>query len=136
MSLAILCSQKCYCCSEISLLRSFIYRGSNTSQILLGATTRVTLNKNQIIAISFSSRKSVPLLKLSIACPQEKSSHKKNHAYLTGSEYFTSLLKKCCRLQHMSQGGLVKHLVGLQNVWLLFVNKFPVRSPPSATTFR
>ena len=30
----------------ISLLRSFIYRRDNTSQILLGATTPVALNKN------------------------------------------------------------------------------------------
>ena len=88
----------------ISLL-SFIYRRVNTSQIFLGATTPVTLNKNQIKAIHFSSGKSVPLLKLSTSCPQEKSSHKKNHAYLTDSEYFTCLLKKRSRLQHISQSG-------------------------------
>ena len=97
----------------ISLLRSFIYRTGNTSSILLGATAPVALNKNQIKAINFSSGKSVPLLKLSTACPQEKSSHKKNHAYLTDSEYFTCLLKKRSSLQHMSQSGLVKRLVGL-----------------------
>ena len=119
----------------ISLL-SFIYRRGNTSQILLGATTPVTLNKNQIKTIHFLSGKSVPLLKLSTVCPQEKSSHKKIHAYLTDSEYFTCLLKKRSRLQYMSQSGLVKRLVGLQNVWLLFVNNAPVSSPPSTTIFR
>ena len=94
----------------ISLLRSFIYGRGNTSQILLGATTPVTLNKNQIKTIHSSSGKSVPPLK-----PVHKKiySHKKNHAYLADSEYFTCLLKKRSRLQHMLQSGLVKRLVGL-----------------------
>ena len=40
-----------------------------------------------------SLRKSHLPLKLFTACPQQKSSHKKNHAYLTDSEYFTCKLK-------------------------------------------
>ena len=79
----------------ISLLRSFIYRRGNKSQILLGATTPVTLNKNQIKAINFSSGKSVPLLKLSTTCLQEKSSRKKNHAYLTDSNLAKRLASFC-----------------------------------------
>ena len=42
-----------------------------------------------------SQRKSYFPLKLSTASPQEKSSHKKNHAY---PEYFTCSLKKCSYL--------------------------------------
>ena len=57
------------------------------------------------------SRKSYLPLKLSAAYPQEKSSHKKNHAYLTDSEYFTWLLKKYSYLQNrLDISGLVKHL--------------------------
>ena len=40
-----------------------------------------------------SLRKSHLPLKLFTVCPQEKSSHKKKHAYLTDSEYCTCLLK-------------------------------------------
>ena len=36
-----------------------------------------------------SSGKSFPPLRLSTACPQEKSSHKEDFAYLNDSEYFT-----------------------------------------------
>ena len=41
-----------------------------------------------------SSRKRYLPLKLSTACPKEKSTHKQNHAHLTDSEYCTCLLKK------------------------------------------
>ena len=41
-----------------------------------------------------SSRKSYIPLKLFTACLQGKSSHKKNHPYLTDSKYFTCLLIK------------------------------------------
>ena len=96
----------------ISLLRSFIYRRGKTFQILLGATAPVTL-KNQIKAIHFLSEKIVPLLKLFVVRPQQKSSQNKNHVYVTDSEYSACLLKKYSRIQHISQSGFVKRLVGL-----------------------
>ena len=91
---------------RISMLKPFIHGRINTSQILLGATIPVTLAKTQVksIFIHLICKNFLPL-NLSIACPQEKSSHKKNYAYLTDSEYFTCLLKKRSSLQHTSQNG-------------------------------
>ena len=48
------------------------------------------------------SGKSFHPLKLSTSCPQEKSNHKKNHAYLTDSEYSTCFLKKHSCLKHLA----------------------------------
>ena len=48
------------------------------------------------------SGKSFHPLKLSTSCPQEKSNHKKNHAYLTDSEYSTCFLKKRSCLKHLA----------------------------------
>ena len=42
--------------------------------------------------------------KLYATYPQEKTNHKESHDYLTDLQYFTFLLKKCPRLQHLSQG--------------------------------
>ena len=91
LSLAILYLQKRYCCY------TFL-------SFLLGATIPATLTKNQVKAISIHFfRKSFPSLNLSNACPEEKSSHKKNHAYLTDSECFTCLLKKRSCLQYVTE---------------------------------
>ena len=90
----------------ISLSKRFIYRRVNTSQIFLGATTPVTLNKNQIKVISIHFiRKNCPSSKVIYCLPTKKTNHKKNHAYLTDSQYFTCLLKERYPLQHMLQSG-------------------------------
>ena len=91
---------------RISLLKRFIYVRVNTSQILLVAAIPVTLTNNQVKAISIHFiKKNLLPLRSSTICPQEKSNHKKNHAYLTDSEYFTCLLKKRSHLQHLLKRG-------------------------------
>ena len=90
----------------ISLSKRFICRRVNTSQIFLGATTPVTLNKNQIKVISIHFiRKNCPSSKVIYCLATKKTNHKKNHAYLTDSQYFTCLLKERYPLQHMLQSG-------------------------------
>ena len=86
---------------HISLLKRFIYRRVNTSKILHSATIPVTLTKNQVktMSVHFFIKKKLP--SSSYLPPIQK----KNHAYLTDSEYFTCLLKKCSYLQHMSHNG-------------------------------
>ena len=81
---------------HIYLLKRFIYRKVNTSKILHDTTIPIMLTKNYIQKniCSLLHQEKVIFLKLSTVCPKEKSSHKKNHAYLTDSEYFTCLLKK------------------------------------------
>ena len=118
---------------RISMLKPFIHGRINTSQILLGATIPVTLAKTQVnsIFIHFICKNFLPL-KLSTACPQEQSSHKKNYAYLTDSEYSTCLLKKRSSLKHTSQNG---HLyAGETSCFFLLI--FLVSSLLLATTFR
>ena len=82
---------------HISLLKRFIYRRVNTSKILRGATIPIMLTKNQVktISVHFIKEKLPSSQVISTASPQEKSSHKKNHA---DQEYFTCLLKKCSYL--------------------------------------
>ena len=119
---------------RISSLKRLLYRRVNTSKTLHGAAIPITLAKNQvkIISVHFFIKK-VTFLKLSTVCPKEKSSHKKNHAYLTDSEYFTCLLKKCSHQQHMSQNG---HLQACKTTGFFFMIIFLVSSPTSTTTFR
>ena len=104
MSLAILCLQKRYCYSaflywDISFVEDLIHLRFSLVQQLLSLLSKTRSRQYLII----SSGKSVLLLKLSRACPQEKSSHKKNHAYLTDSKYFTCLLKKRSREAHVTE---------------------------------
>ena len=85
LSLAILCLQKHYCCSaflywEVSFVEELIYLRFLVQQ-LLSRITRIRSSSRQYLFIS--AGKSVLFLKLSATCPQEKSTHKKDHAYLT-----------------------------------------------------
>ena len=119
---------------RISSLKRLIYRRVNTSKILHGAAIPITLTKNQVktISVHFFIKK-VTFLKLSAVCSNEKSSHKKNHAYLTDSEYFACLLKKCSYLLDMSHIG---HLQPCKNTGCFFMIIFLVSSPISTTTSR
>ena len=82
LSLAILCLRKRCCCSAFLLIHlRFLV------QQLLSHLARIWSRQYLFI----SSGISVLLLKLSTTCLQEKSSHKKDHAYLTDQEYFTLL---------------------------------------------
>ena len=116
---------------RIFLLRRFIYRRVihlrfSVVQQFLSCLPRIRSRQYLFV----SSTKSYLPLQLSTACPQEKSSHKKNHA---DSEYFTCLLKKCSYLQHMSQSG---HLQACKTSGFFFMVIFLVSSPTSTTTFR
>ena len=81
---------------RISLLKRFIYRRVNISKILRGGTIPIILTKNHVktITVHFLKKK-LPSSQVTTASPQEKSSHKKNHA---DQEYFTCLLQKCSYL--------------------------------------
>ena len=101
-SLAILCLQKRYCSSafvywEVSFIEELIHRRFLLQQPL-SRSTRIRSSSRQYLFIS--SGKSVLLLRLSATCPQEKSSHKKDHTYLT-EEYFTCLLKNLSQSGHL-----------------------------------
>ena len=94
----------------ISLFKSFIFRRFDTfrfslMQQFLSRLLRTWSRRYLLISSG----------KISTACPQEKSSLKKNHADLTDLEYFTCLLKT--RITEWK-------FIGLQNVWLLSVNIF------------
>ena len=66
-----------------------------------------------------------------ITYPQEKSNNKNNHAYLTDSQYSTSM--KYSRHQHLSQSG---HLQACKTsdffFWLIFL---VISSPPSSVDY-
>ena len=116
---------------RISLLNRFIHRRVihrrfSVVQQFLSCLPRIRPGHYLFI----SSRKSYLPLKLSTVCPQEKSSHKKNHG---DSEYFTCLLKKCSYLQHISQSG---HLEACKTSGFFFMVIFLVSSPRSKNTFR
>ena len=64
---------KLYYCFTFFFVKTFIYRRVNTSKILYGATIPVTLTKNQFQYLFILLRKSCLPVKLSAACPQEKS---------------------------------------------------------------
>ena len=116
---------------RISLLNRFIQRKVihlkfSVVQQFLSCLPRIRSRQYLFV----SSTKSYLPLQLSTACPQEKSSHKKNHA---DSEYFTCLLKKCSYQQHMSQSG---HLEACKTSGFFFMVILLVSSPTSTTTFR
>ena len=82
---------------------------------------------------AYKAEKNFLSLKLYVTYPQEKSNCKKIHAYLTDSKYSTCLLKKCSRLQYMSQSGYLWSCERLNLfLWLIYL----VSYPPSMTTLR
>ena len=90
---------------RISLLKRFVYKRVNTPKIFMVQqflSCLARIRSRQYLFIS--SRKSYLPFKSFTACLQEKSSHKKNHAYLIQNISYI-LLKKCSRLQHVSQNG-------------------------------
>ena len=108
---------------RISLLKRFIYVRVNTSQILLVAAIPVTLTNNQVKAISirFIRKKLISFKVIYYLSTRKKSNYKKNHAYLTDSEYFTCLLKKRSCLQHLLKRG---HLQACKTSDLSSINDY------------
>ena len=90
---------------------------------------RVGLSKNWVKGISIHLiRKNCCLSScLLLTC-------KKNHVYLTDSQYYTWLLKNKCHLQHLSHSGYLIDYSKMSDFffWLIF----RVSSPPSLTTMR
>ena len=115
-----------------ALLKCFIYSRVKASQILHGAVIPVARTKNQVNTISiYFIRKKFPF-KLYNVYPQEKSNHKKRHAYLT---YL--LLKKCLRRQHLSESeDLYACKTSDLFFWLIFLRKlFTINGYYKISTF-
>ena len=78
-------------------------------------------------------KKNFIFFKLFTSKSQKKSNDKKNHAYLTGSQYARYLLKKYSRLQNFSQS---RHLQDCKTSEFFFWFMFLISSPPSTTALR
>ena len=90
---------------------------------------KITITLTEVVLIQMIRKSFLPF-KLYTIYPQEKSSHKKYHVYLTDSQYSTCLLKKCPRLQHLLQSGDLKsRKTSDVFFWLIFL----VSSPLSMT---
>ena len=105
------------------LLNHFIYNEVKASQVLHGGTMRVALSKNWVKGISIHLIRQNCCLS-SCLLP----TCKKNHVYLTDSQYYTQLLKNKCHLQHLSHSGYLIDYSKTSDFffWLIF----RVSSPP------